>query len=241
MQSKLIKQYLKSLNKNRDWQQRGQALVAVLIIVALSSIILVPLGHLVDTGLRTTQSYQRNAKGLYAADAGIQYAIWEIKNSTQMISDRENGVYTNYSYNAPSENNNSISVQVNSNWLFYYLFSIPYGNTPHNVNLMTTTSASNGIFTMNFTNSQQPGGPPVQPVVIAKMGVWLPPGYSFNGGVSGITTGTPTITNICGGTNLVWNNVNYNLGKYQVCSVQFSYTPDNSTPDMAASWVYPQQ
>ncbi len=237
--------WLKSKLKGIHQQQGGQILLLASILLALSGIMVIPLAHYINSGIKTTQVYQRNAKEIYAADRGIQYGLWKIKYDSAVLTDRTNGVYATYPmYSAPAivpTDHNAVSVQVSANWLFYYLFRIPMGSTPHNVNLTTTCTWNAGTFTINFTNSQQPGGPPVQPIVIQDMGVWLPPGFKYEGSPHGMTTTPPTSSTVYMGTNLTWNGIKYNLGKYESAAEYFSYSPTNATPRGAASWVQPQQ
>jgi hypothetical protein len=234
---------LAGIIKSGHRQQGGQILILSMILLALASIMIIPLANFINTGLKSTQVYQRNAREIYAADRGIQHGIWKIKYDSQMASDRGDGMYDSYpAYSLPTIDNNNLSVQISGNWLFYYLFRMPMGETPHNINLTTTSTPNNGLYTLTFTNSQHPDGPPVQPTVIDSMGVWLPPGFDYvNGSAAGITDDDPIISSVYAGTNLKWDNVNQRLGKYESATQTFNYTPEDCTPIGAASWVFPQQ
>jgi hypothetical protein len=60
--------------------QKGQALVMALILLALGGLIIGPLLSYMDTGLAAGGVYERKAGELYAADAGVEDAIWKIQH-----------------------------------------------------------------------------------------------------------------------------------------------------------------
>ncbi len=227
--------------KRVNKQEQGQILIYALIIVALCSLVVVSLVNYMGVGLRAVNTYHMKTNRTYAADAGIQYALWKIKYGTQLITDRSNNVYTSYSYNYPTipeMNKNQITTQVSAVWLFGYLFRIVPGATPHCGALITTSEPNyptNGVFTISFENPTQ------NPIVIQKFGIWLPPGISYNGNSSGITSVPPTLIPILGGTNVVWDVV-HSLGKESNAEQRFSFLPNTGVdPHGASSWVFPQQ
>ena len=60
--------------------ERGQALPLVLILLLLGGLIIAPLLAFMSTGLIAGQAYEERMSELYAADAGIEDAIWKITN-----------------------------------------------------------------------------------------------------------------------------------------------------------------
>ena len=69
----------KTLNKLIGKEQ-GQALIFALIMLAVGGLIVVPLLFFMNTGLSAGQIYEQKMEGLYAADAGVEDALWKIKN-----------------------------------------------------------------------------------------------------------------------------------------------------------------
>jgi len=65
--------------------EKGQALVIALILLALGGIIIAPLLSYVNTGLVTGGVYERKADELYAADAGVEDAVWKIQQGDVTI------------------------------------------------------------------------------------------------------------------------------------------------------------
>jgi acetyltransferase-like isoleucine patch superfamily enzyme len=69
----------KSLNIVKR-NERGQALLLVLTLLGVGGIMLAPLLSFMGTGLKAGTVYETKAELLYAADAGVEDAIWEIRN-----------------------------------------------------------------------------------------------------------------------------------------------------------------
>lgn len=61
-------------------RESGQAFIMVLILLLVGMLIIAPLLALMGTGLIAGQMYEEKMNGLYAADAGIEDAIWKIMN-----------------------------------------------------------------------------------------------------------------------------------------------------------------
>jgi len=62
--------------------QSGQALIIVLILLLFVGIIVVPLMRFVSSGIKSGTVYENRTSALYAADAGVQDAIWQLNNPT---------------------------------------------------------------------------------------------------------------------------------------------------------------
>lgn len=63
--------------------ERGQALVAVLILLLLGGLITVPLMGFASTGVETGAVYEEDMHELYAADSGIEDALQQIINGAE--------------------------------------------------------------------------------------------------------------------------------------------------------------
>jgi len=67
---------MKKMNK----RESGQALILVLILLVVGGLIIAPLLAFVSTGLKAGQVYEEKTDELYAADAGVEDALWKIIN-----------------------------------------------------------------------------------------------------------------------------------------------------------------
>jgi len=73
---KIIRRFLRSRQSNG---QAGQALILVLMFLAMGSLTLVPTLSHISTALKTGEIYEENTNELYTADAGIEDGLWRIK------------------------------------------------------------------------------------------------------------------------------------------------------------------
>ena len=60
--------------------EKGQTLILALILLIVGGLIMTPLLAYMSTGLITGEVYERRTAELYAADAGVEDAIWKILN-----------------------------------------------------------------------------------------------------------------------------------------------------------------
>ena len=72
----------KMLTHPRKNESGQGALAIVLILLMLGAIILTPLLVFMNTGLKAGGVYESKMQEFYAADAGVEDAIWEIKNES---------------------------------------------------------------------------------------------------------------------------------------------------------------
>ncbi len=69
---------MKGIIKRAIRDESGKVLIMVLILLVVGGLVLTPLLGLMQTGLIAGQVYERKAAELYAADAGVEEAIWRI-------------------------------------------------------------------------------------------------------------------------------------------------------------------
>jgi len=65
----------------------GQALVLVIALLGVGSIMLAPLLSFMGTGLVTGRVYEAKEREIYAADSGVEDAIWKIHNDGEGLVD----------------------------------------------------------------------------------------------------------------------------------------------------------
>ncbi len=82
--------------------ESGQAFILVLVMLVLGSLVIVPSLTLASTNLKTGQMVEENMKGIYAADAGTEDAMWRIVNDPP----------ASYPYNYEITGINGMSVSV---------------------------------------------------------------------------------------------------------------------------------
>jgi hypothetical protein len=72
---------MKTVVKGIIRNEKGYVLIAVLILLVVGGLILTPLLGLMSAGLLAGQVYEKKTDELYAADAGVEDAIWKIMYS----------------------------------------------------------------------------------------------------------------------------------------------------------------
>ena len=70
---------MRSLFGDHRQGQEGYALLSVLILMLTGSLLIAPLLNYMGTGIKTTTVFQTKSEELYAADAGIEDARWQVK------------------------------------------------------------------------------------------------------------------------------------------------------------------
>jgi hypothetical protein len=85
--------------------EKGAALALALVLLVIGGLILTPLLGLMSTGLIAGQVYEKKTDELYAADAGVEDAIWKIMHS-------ENISYPYYYPEPLTVNNKSVDVEI---------------------------------------------------------------------------------------------------------------------------------
>ena len=90
--------------KNRKLEgmnrQRGQALILVLIALALGSLIITPTLNYVSTGLLETRISKQQLLEQYAADAAVEYGLWQLQyNIDGLQLDPENSANSSITVN----------------------------------------------------------------------------------------------------------------------------------------------
>jgi len=246
--------------------QSGQgALIVVLIMLVLGAVIIGPLLGFMVTGLKAGQTHEGITQGYYAADAGVEDALWQIKHDRLSILLTTYDQYDYYSaYPYPYSlviNDNSVNVTIQNVW-------VPRGidaPTPSQANstiqqgkLMITgglsgTSASVYQIGMIYYYGAEGNAT----LKVEKVGIWLPPGFHYVSGSSSLETGGPSkpyypssveIAPYKSGEAVVWNFSSLPMFKLFPGSnstscpmgrtVTFNFTgPAGQTPGSALSWI----
>ncbi len=92
-----------------DKAESGQAFILVLILLLVGGLMVPPLLGFMGTGLKANQLYEEKIDGVYAADAGVEDAIYRIIKDDTSLQNLDDG--DSYSYSLPSSVNN-LSVDI---------------------------------------------------------------------------------------------------------------------------------
>ena len=94
--------------------EKGQALVMVLILLLIGGLISGPLLSYMGTGLNTGEVYERRTVELYAADAGVEDAVWKIQNKDGYLPCSPSSPPRNYTIT--DVNGKSVAVNITSEY-----------------------------------------------------------------------------------------------------------------------------
>jgi len=108
--------------------EKGHGIDLVLILLGVGGLIMAPLLGLMSTGLLAGQVYERKTDELYAADAGVEDAVWKIQNEVDEVMGLTE-CYPDWSYNMSEVNSKGVEVTITyvTN-LTYKVESIAAGN-----------------------------------------------------------------------------------------------------------------
>jgi hypothetical protein len=209
-------------------REEGYIFILSLIPLVFCSLIIIPLLDRMSTEHKAVQVYNENTQMLYAADAGVQNAIWKI------INDEVPEIFPfSMTYPAITVNNESVEVRIDATWILQTIVDDKYG--PHNawVNLVTQgIPKENGEYIIDMNYNGNDGNKK-----IATIGVWLPAGFAYEPGSCALYPGNvvltdPTsITEANGGISIVWENVDYPLQGVTHITQTFHFYPVPPIPE----------
>ncbi len=168
----------------------------VVVMLTLGSLLIVPSLNYVSTSLKTGEMVEKNLEGLYAADAGIEDALWRIKNDKPASFP--------YSYQLSGVNGMSVDVVIDQPTTIFGEETFPQEG--HSDWLVITKSisydASIYFYTLSITNNGEGH------IKVEKILIDFPPDLEYVVGSTGgdITTVLPTVIgHSTTGIALVWD------------------------------------
>ncbi len=78
---------MKTLLKKIAKEERGQVFLLALVLLVVGGLVITPLLNYMNTGLNAGTLFQNETDELYAADAGVEDAIWQIQHEGAGIED----------------------------------------------------------------------------------------------------------------------------------------------------------
>ncbi len=243
--------------------QKGQALILVLLLLAIGSLIITPTLSFMRTGTQAGRVYEQKDCEIYAADAGVEDAMWRIRYES--IGDVLGSSYTPYDYFSAYPypynlfvNGQNVSVTIRNFWL-------PTTRPAPNATQARTIIEDEKLMIVGYPDAAESTyaikivyyyqGADVS---VRKLGIWLSSGFEYteySGSCSLQGLGfysAPTISFDRGGCVVVWNfTSNPNLrtafpggtnsttpGIPTVKIFTFKYSgPQGQIPELVGSWV----
>jgi hypothetical protein len=213
--------------------EKGYILIAALILLVIGGLILTPLLGLMSTGLLAGKVYEKKMHEYYAADAGIEDALWKIQHNIEIPPDGYNLMV----------NDKYVWVEVESTDAAEFLADLlDVDPGVHSDWMITYGNPSQGIFSINITWNGT-----AENKKIYSVGAWLGGSYSYLVGQDipddDIRAQYPNHTfeqkAYEAGTVFIWewtssNRPVFNQG--DTITLTFQFTPQD-IPPMSIGWV----
>ncbi len=208
-------------------RESGFALAAVLVLLAVGALLLPALLSLVVASLKLESVHRISTDAFYAADAGVEDALWQIKADelSTLFPDYERYDYdASYSYSdypdtasAPSLNGKDLDITIENVWM-------PQGIDPPSpseaqsiiddgILVVTGNAVDANTFRIRITyNYDALSDPDWDDLKVNEIGIWLPPGFSYVEDTSNLEASpfadyycVPTVEAYKSGEALVWS------------------------------------
>jgi len=241
--------------------EKGQALMIVLILMLLGGLIIAPMLAFMGSGIKIGKEvYEERMYGQYAADSGVEDALYKIKvDDPSLPAEWENvwdqDIYsTSHTYSISDEvNDNDVEVTIQPYWILTGIEDPNHGMLPH-ADMVVVGNVSGtdpvtgyGVYQISISYDLSKGQ-----LFLMRIGAWLPAGFEYVPGSSNLEqTATPLPAYYCvpvtddfrGGKTIIWDYSspyvkfqNFPGGSTGKVAITFQFTPSGS-PASAFTWV----
>lgn len=151
--------------------QKGQALPVVLALLVVGGLTISPVLHHAAAGLISSRTIAKGVKGVYAAEAGVEYALWCNKHSVPVPAQLPE-----------TANQLQVSIQSHDKGIYTVRFGELVQTEEHSIWLDVDgimewdNGAGKYRYTITVTWQPVPGTPVIH---LGEVGVRLPVGYSY--------------------------------------------------------------
>ncbi len=210
---------IKSYYFNRFREETGQALIIVLAVLMIGGLTLPPVLSQVGNALNTGQVYNSKTDELYAADSGIEDAIWQIRYdrlevifSEPAFDDYDYSTVWEYSLSEPI-NDLIADVTLQNIWLLKDV-ATPSPTQARDIIesnklIVAGTAVDNENYKIKL--SFYPGEDEEEALWVDSLGIWLPHGFHYDGTCNLEEDGedpyysVPSVSDHAGGEAVIWD------------------------------------
>ena len=250
---------IKAIGHKAKGGQRGYVYILVLVFMAVGALMIPPILEFMGTGVGSNPIFEQKTDEIYACDAGIDDAIWQIKyeNLPTMFTSYDEYDYADtWSYNlAENVNGETVSVDIQNRW-------IPQNITPLTESEMRDIIEGtdpdvgprirvNGSATAFSEYRIRLDIIPEEPwdLRVESIGIWIPSGFSYVAGSSNLEYlgyGAPDRDEYAGGEVVIWDlgSVIFGdlppAGSTETVIVEFEYTSETAREMVTVSWIVTQ-
>ena len=246
--------------RQRAKGEGGQALMVVMAFLVIASLAVPPVLRQISTTLKCDAVYDAKTEELYAADAGVEDGIWQVKyDRLQALFgtadyDFDFDATTTYTMN-DEINDLTADVTISPVWIPSNVSAPNDSTTAKEIiesnKLMisgSATTTSEYLIKMNF----YPGSGEEDQLYVDSVGIWLPHGFHYDGNCNlesnpGDVHYSETVSDHAGGEAVVWEFYSpeafadigsYSAGDPLVVDITFDYTSDKpGYKPVSIAWV----
>jgi len=229
--------------------ETGQVLILVLVLLVLGTLTIIPVLSHIGTALKTGAVYEEKTNKLYAADAGIEDAIWQIQfDRLPILFDDPNYAYdfdASCSYEL-DDTINGLTVNVTIENVWIPTAENPYATpaiarttlerpvTDNETNRLIVTGTATDDDSYRIKIDFYPATDFEDTAEFSSIGVWLPHGFTYNGNCnleeSPYNFDPPTTSAEPGGQAVVWD--------FSLDPVEFDELPPEGTNSAQVTFDY---
>jgi hypothetical protein len=237
--------------------EKGQTMILVLILLLTGIIIITPVLNFMGTGMTSGRVYEQKIDEIYAADAGVEDALWHIRYD--YISELLGEDYDEYDYSTTypylydlNVNGKDVAVTVQNIWIPKDI-AVPSPSEARQIiedeklliiGYPSSTESTYSIKIVYYWETTQER----DALKVETIGLWLSPGFEYVAGTSSLADhdDTETISLYKGGSAVVWDFDSVTLesfpegedGPPMVKTLTFEYTaPEGELPELVSSWI----
>jgi hypothetical protein len=175
-----MRKYFKLIRTGISSDETGFALIIVLVLLLLGSLTIMPvLAHL-SNALKSGKIYEEKSNELYAADAGVEDAIWRIKYDFLGVGYDEYDYETVWSYETDSINGIQADVTIQNIW-------VPAESAPNAAlarsiiesEKLVVVGTAGGSTALPYSIKIEYTPAEGDNLTVKSLGVWLPQGYTY--------------------------------------------------------------
>jgi len=236
--------------------EKGQTMILVLALLLIGMIIITPVLNFMGTGMTSGRVYEQKIDEIYAADAGVEDALWHIRYD--FVEDLLGEDYDEYDYSTTypylydlNVNDKDVEVTVQNIWI------------PKDIAVPSPSEARQIIEDEKLLIIGYPGQEESTYIIkivffwdtttqrdnlkVETIGLWLSPGFEYEGNCSldGYYS-DEDISLYKGGSAVVWDFDSFTLKNFPggelgpplVETFSFEYTgPEGELPELVSSWI----
>ncbi|MFC1956727.1 hypothetical protein ACFLVY_00300 [Chloroflexota bacterium] len=251
----MIGSMIKAIRHKAKSEQRGYVYILILFFLVIGALMIPPLLEFVSTGLKSGPIFEQKTDEIYACDAGVDDAIWQIKYEglpTMFPAYDEYDYASVWSYPlGENVNDETVAVTIQNRWIPK---DIPPPTPSEARDYIDGTDEAgcrirvNGSATAFSEYRIRIDIIPEEPWVlnVESIGVWLPSGFSYVDGSSNLEYlgYSVDVDSYAGGEAVVWDlgsTVFADLpGPQETAIVEFEYTSETERELVTISWIETQ-